>query len=197
MALDQRGLPKIDEAYKERLSRGLEAEMLVYEYMSSFFGSKVKHRSMNSNDPNARLDNFKYGDIEFHYDDDRKFFFDVKCGTFITETSAKGGFKGQYYILLPKGDTSPEAIKDAHVVKSSTVHSYANKISNSKWKEGPSDRKGYRFGRIKNFMRLEDFCVKMAKTYLNTNEFVSPLIVLSRQFNKVLPEGGDEKFRAK
>jgi hypothetical protein len=195
MDLDPQGLPEINKAYENRLYGGVEAEKAVHDYIVSF-GLKAIHRQLDRSDPAERLDNFKNGDIEIQFNEHRIFKIDVKRGTFITESSAKG-FDGHLFVLLPNGDISPEAIKNARVIKSSTIRAYADKLPESAWKEGLSGKLGYRFGKVKNYMRLEDFCTNLVKAYLNTDQFADPIGMMMEQFNKVLPKGADERFRAR
>ena len=125
----------------------------------------------------------KFGDSIIKLKKYENFTIDIRFGTFISKKSLEQ-YKGDYYILTPKGDISEEGIKNAMVIKNSTIKSYFQPVREDRMAIGPSGTKGYRFNRIKNFMRLEDFIIELAKVLLqpNINQAIKEL---NLSFNKV------------
>lgn len=175
----------MNNTFDERLQEGRVVENLIENYMRSF-GFEVFNRKVDQNDIKSIFENLKFGDtiIRTKYNE---ILFDEKYGSFISEKSIKG-FQGNYYIITPNGDISEEGIRNARVIKNSTIKSYFNKVSPSKYKTAKSGDKGYRFNYIKNYLTLEEFMIQLVKFELLDDNYSNKITWLKSLFNKVILE---------
>ncbi len=163
-------------------SFGLKIEETYSEFqVRDFFGKdEIKIKTKKLTPITQKL---RFGDSIIKLKEYENFIIDIRFGTFISEKSLEQ-YKGNYYILTPKGDISEEGIKNAMVIKNSTIKSYFQPVQEDRMTTGPSGTKGYRFNRIKNFMRLEDFIIELAKVLLQPN-INQAMKELNLSFNKV------------
>lgn len=174
--------------FDERLATGRQVETKVEDYMRSF-GFEVVNNTVDPNDKKSIFDNLVWGDtwLKVGPGDNDWLKFDEKFGSFISQKSWSS-YKGQYYILTPNGDITEEGIRNAHVLRSSTVKGYAAKLPSNRIRAGLSGDLGYRFHRLKNFITLEEFMLSLVKSKLMFSNHREGINWINKKIIKVLPK---------
>lgn len=163
--------------------------------MRSFGFHVINNPVVPKNEESIR-NNLISGDTFLYYSGDNCLSFDEKCGTFISQSSWRC-YKGNFYILTPRGDLTEEGIRNAIVIKASTIRSYAESMPQKLIFPGPSGSLGHRFKNVKNSMTLEQFMNLLVKLLLVCKDAKEVRDRLRRQFNKVLPKNAPKDNMSK